>query len=433
MARAFRVHFVGRLSRRQRHVQGLIGIFALLAIAWLLSERRRDVRYGQAATGLAAQVALAFLLLNVPIVRDALLYLNHIVYAMEAATSAGTKMMFGFLGGDAPPFAFAEGQTSLAPIFAFRILPQILLFSVVVAVLWYWRMLPWLIRGFAWALKKTLGLSGAVGVAAASSVFLGMVESPLVIRAYLNRLSRAEFFMVMTCGMSTVAGSIMVLYATVLAPVVDGALGHVIVASVINVVGAIVVARILVPETTKTAESDEGEDALKYEGLMDAIVRGTTDGLRLVVNVGSMVVVLVSLVALGNYMLNVITIFDAPLALERITGWIFAPVAWLMGVPWAEASAAGALLGTKVILNELIAYLQFAATGDTLSAQTRMILTYALCGFANFGSLGILIGGVAALVPERRSELLRLGPRALVAGTLVACLTGTIAGLATRF
>lgn len=433
MARAFRVHFAGRLSRRQRHVQGLIGIFALLAIAWLLSERRRDVRYGQAATGLAAQVALAFLLLNVPLVRDALLYLNHIVYAMEAATSAGTKMMFGFLGGDAPPFAFAEGQTSLAPIFAFRILPQILLFSVVVAVLWYWRVLPWLIRGFAWALRKTLGLSGAVGVAAASSVFLGMVESPLVIRAYLNRLSRAEFFMVMTCGMSTVAGSIMVLYATVLAPVVDGALGHVIVASVINVVGAIVVARVLVPETAKTAEVDEGEDALKYEGLMDAIVRGTTDGLRLVVNVGSMVVVLVSLVALGNYVLNVITIFDAPLALERITGWIFAPVAWLMGVPWAEASAAGALLGTKVILNELIAYLQFAATGDTLSAQTRMILTYALCGFANFGSLGILIGGVAALVPERRSELLRLGPRALVAGTLVACLTGTIAGLATRF
>ena len=413
-------------------MQGLIGIFALLAIAWLFSERRREVRYGQAAVGLAVQVALAFVLLKVPVVREGLLTLNHIVYAMEAATTAGTKMMFGFLGGDAPPFAFAEGETSLAPIFAFRILPQILLFSVVVAVLWYWRVLPWLIRGFAWALKKTLGLGGAVGVAAASSVFLGMVESPLVIRAYLMRLSRAEFFMVMTCGMSTVAGSIMVLYATVLAPVVDGALGHVLIASVINVIGAIVVARILVPEQ-ETATLEEDADSLKYNGVMDAISRGTIDGLRLVANVGSMVVVLVSLVALGNYMLNVITVFDAPLALERITGWIFAPVAWLMGVPWAEASAAGALLGTKVILNELIAYLQFAATGDALSTQTRMILTYALCGFANFGSLGILIGGVSALVPDRRGELLRLGPRALVAGTLVACLTGTIAGLVTRF
>ena len=413
-------------------MQGLIGIFALLAIAWLFSERRREVRYGQAAVGLAVQVALAFVLLKVPVVREGLLTLNHIVYAMEAATTAGTKMMFGFLGGDAPPFAFAEGETSLAPIFAFRILPQILLFSVVVAVLWYWRVLPWLIRGFAWALKKTLGLGGAVGVAVASSVFLGMVESPLVIRAYLMRLSRAEFFMVMTCGMSTVAGSIMVLYATVLAPVVDGALGHVLIASVINVIGAIVVARILVPEQ-ETATLEEDADSLKYNGVMDAISRGTMDGLRLVANVGSMVVVLVSLVALGNYMLNVITLFDAPLALERITGWIFAPVAWLMGVPWAEASAAGALLGTKVILNELIAYLQFAATGDALSTQTRMILTYALCGFANFGSLGILIGGVSALVPDRRGELLRLGPRALVAGTLVACLTGTIAGLVTRF
>ena len=413
-------------------MQGLIGIFALLAIAWLFSERRREVRYGQAAVGLAVQVALAFVLLKVPVVREGLLTLNHIVYAMEAATTAGTKMMFGFLGGDAPPFAFAEGETSLAPIFAFRILPQILLFSVVVAVLWYWRVLPWLIRGFAWALKKTLGLGGAVGVAAASSVFLGMVESPLVIRAYLMRLSRAEFFMVMTCGMSTVAGSIMVLYATVLAPVVDGALGHVLIASVINVIGAVVVARILVPEQ-ETATLEEDADSLKYNGVMDAISRGTMDGLRLVANVGSMVVVLVSLVALGNYMLNAITVFDAPLALERITGWIFAPVAWLMGVPWAEASAAGALLGTKVILNELIAYLQFAATGDALSTQTRMILTYALCGFANFGSLGILIGGVSALVPDRRGELLRLGPRALVAGTLVACLTGTIAGLVTRF
>ena len=414
------------------YVQGLIGIVVLLAIAWLFSERRREVRYGQAAIGLAVQVALAFLLLQVPVVRDGLLTLNHIVYAMEAATAAGTKMMFGFLGGDMPPFALAEGQTSMAPIFAFRILPQILLFSVVVALLWHWRVLPWLIRGFAWVLKKTLGLGGAVGVAAASSVFLGMVESPLVIRAYLMRLSRAEFFMVLVCGMSTVAGSIMVLYATVLAPVVEGALGHVLIASVINVVGAILVARILVPEQTATAV-EEAADSLRYDSVMDAISRGTMDGLRLVANIGSMVVVLVSLVALGNYVLNAITLFDAPLALERITGWIFAPVAWLMGVPWAEASTAGALLGTKVILNELVAYLQFADTGEALSMQTRMILTYALCGFANFGSLGILIGGVGALVPDRRGELLRLGPRALMAGTLVACLTGAIAGLVTQF
>ena len=412
-------------------MMGLVGIVMLLAVAWLLGERRREVRYGQVAIGVGVQVALAFLLLKVPWVRDALLLLNHIVYAIEAATSAGTSLMFGFLGGGEMPFVVAPGveiEAAMA-IFAFRILPQILVFSVLVAVLWYWRVVPLVIRGFAWALKKTLGLGGAVGVAAASSVFLGLVESPLVIRAYLKNLSRSEFFVVITCGMSTVAGSIMVLYATVLAPVVDGALGHVLIASVVNVIGAVVVARIMIPEQTAAAVGDLA-DALKYESTMDAVSRGTMDGLRLVANVGSMVIVLVSLVALVNYLLGLAPALGGEaLTLQRMIGWAFAPVAWLMGVPWAEAVPAGSLLGTKVILNELIAYLDFAAVRDDFSDQTRYILTYALCGFANFGSLGILIGGVSALVPERRGELLRLGPRALIAGTLVACLTGSIAGL----
>lgn len=414
-------------------MQAIIGIAALLALAWLFGERRREIRYLQVLAGLGVQVLLAFALLNIPQVRDALLLLNHVVLAIETATTAGTSLMFGFLGGDAAPFLFVEGSSEATlKIFAFRILPQILVFSVIVAVLWYWHVLPLVIRGFAWALKKTLGVGGAVGVAAATSVFLGMVESPLVIRAYLKSLSRSEFFVVITCGMSTVAGSIMVLYATVLSPVIDGALGHVLIASVINVIGAVVVARIMVPEDAGGISGDLA-DALRYESVMDAVSRGTMDGLRLVANVGAMVIVLVSLVALLNYVLGVATVAGEPLALERMAGWVFAPIAWLMGVPWAEAPQAGALLGTKVILNELIAYLQFAASGGELSAQTRVILTYALCGFANFGSLGILIGGVSALVPDRRGELLRLGPKALLAGTIVACLTGAIAGLVTRF
>ena len=410
-------------------MQGLIGVVALLGIAWLLSERRRNVRYAQVAVALAMQVALAFVLLNVPWVREGMLVLNHVVYAMEAATRAGTSLLFGFLGGDPAPFVFAQDNPSrtMAPIFAFRILPQILVFSVVVAVLWHLRVLPWLIRGFAWALRRTLGLGGAVGVAAASSVFLGLAEAPLVVRAYLKSLSRSEFFVVITCCMSTVAGSIMALYASILSGVIDGALGHVLVASVLNVIGAVMIARIMVPEDARTVGDVAGE--LKYESIMDAISRGTFDGLRLVVNVGAMVIVLVSLVALVNYVLGGVEVFGAPLALERITGWIFAPIAWLMGVPWAEVSQAGTLLGTKVILNELIAYLQFAGAEQQLSLQTRMILTYALCGFTNFGSVGILIGGLGTLVPERRSELLRLVPKVLLAGTLVSCLTGTLAGL----
>ena len=414
-------------------MQALVGIVALLAIAWLLAERRREIRLSQVAIALAVQAVLAFALLNFAVVRDALLVLNHIVRAMEAATLAGTSLMFGFLGGEPAPFVFVEDNPArtLAPIFAFRILPQILVFSVVVALLWHLRVLPWLIRAFAWALAKTLGLGGAVGVAAASSVFLGLVESPLVIRAYLKSLTRSELFVVITCGMSTVAGSIMALYAIILTPVIDGALGHVLIASVINVVGAVMIARIMIPEQAQTG--GDLAAALKYESIMDAISRGTTDGLRLVANVAATVIVLVSLVALGNYALGAFTVFGEPLALERITGWALAPIAWLIGVPWAEATQAGALLGTKVILNELIAYLQFAESGANLSAQTRIILTYALCGFTNFGSFGILIGGLGVLVPERRGELLRLAPRTLIAGTLVSCLTGAVAGLVTRF
>ena len=415
-------------------MQGIIGIVALLAIAWLCGERRLEVRYRQVAAGLAVQIVLAFLLLNVAWVRDGLLVLNHVVYAMETATQAGTSLLFGFLGGEPAPFVFVEDNPArtLAPIFAFRILPQILVFSVVVAVLWHLRVLPWVIRGFAWALRRALGLGGAVGVAAASSVFLGLAEAPLVIRAYLKSLTRSEFFVVVTCCMSTVAGSIMALYAAILSDVIDGALGHVLVASVINVIGAVTIARIIVPEG-ETATAGDVADALKYEGVMDAISRGTFDGMRLIANVGAMVLVLVSLVALANVVLGVVEIFDAPLTLQRATGWAFAPVAWLMGVPWAEATDAGALLGTKIILNELIAYLQFAQSGDELSASTRVILTYALCGFTNFGSVGILVGGLGTLVPERRGELLALVPRVLLAGTLVACLTGTLVGLVTRF
>ncbi len=412
-------------------MQALVGILVLLAVAWLLGERRREVRYRQVATGLGLQLAFAFVLLNVSQLSEGLLLLRHVVDAMGAATEAGTSLVLGFLGGAPVPFQLAPGE-SFAPIFGFRILPQIMVFSVVFALLWHWRVLQFAIRGFAWALRKTLGLGGAVGTAAASSVFLGLAEAPLLIRAYLKSLSRSEFFVVITCCMSTVAGSIMTAYATILAPVVGGALGHVLVASLINVIGAVVIARIMVPEQADATAGDLA-DALKYDSAMDAVSRGTLDGLRLVANVAAMVIVLVSLVALVNYVLGYFEAFGAPLALERIIGWGLAPVAWLMGVPWADAPQAGSFLGTKVILNEFIAYLEFAAHGETLSERTRLILTYALCGFANFGSLGILIGGMGTLVPERRAELLQLGPRALVAGTLVSCLTGAIAGLVTRF
>ena len=426
-------------------MQGILGILVFLGLAWLFSEGRREVRFVPVAAGLAIQFAIAFALLRLPIARDGLLVLNHAIEALETATTAGASLVFGFLGGGETPFALTA---ETAPyIFAFRILPQILVFSVLVALLWHWRVLPVVIRGFSWALRRSLGVGGAVGLAASASVFLGMVEAPLAIRAHLARLSRSELFVVMTCGMSTVAGSIMVLYANLLVDVIDGALGHVLVASVVNVVGAVVVARMMIPESGVAAGEGEGEgegegdgegerertgEGLSYASVMDAISRGTADGLRLVVNVGAMAIVLVSLVALLNHVLSGLTIAGDAVTLQRMAGWAFAPVAWLMGIEWAEASFAGTLLGVKVVLNELIAYIQLGDAGPgEIGERTRLILTYGLCGFTNFGSVGILIGGLSALVPERRAEVLRLAPRTLVSGTIVACITGAIAGLVT--
>ena len=408
-------------------MQALLGIVVLLGVAWAASEDRRNVAIRPILVGLALQFALAVALLRFAPVRDTLLLANHVVYAIEAATRAGTTFVFGFLGGGDPPFdATNPGAMYL---FAFRILPQIVVFSVLVALAWYWRLLPLVINAFAWLLRRTLGVGGAVGVAAGSSMFLGMVEAPLVIRAYLKNLTRSEFFMVLTAGMATVAGSIMVLYANVLRDVIDGALGHILIASAVNVIGSIVVARVMIP-STETTQTGDVADTLRYGSLMDAITRGTTDGLRLAVNVGAMLIVLVSLIALVNALIASIVVGGEALTLQRVMGWMFAPVAWLIGIPWAESTQGGALLGTKLVLNELVAYIQLAAVPVTdLSAHSRLILTYALCGFANFGSLGISLGGIGALVPERRNELFELAPKTLISATIVNCITGAIVGV----
>ncbi len=408
-------------------MQALFGIVVFIGLAWLLSRDRDHVHWRSIWVGLLVQFALAFLLLGVPFFAGAILGLNAIVEGVERATQVGASFVFGFLGGGEPPFQpTPEGALH---IFAFRVLPQILVFSVLVALLWYWRVLPLIVRAVGWALRRSLGVSGAVGTAGAATVFLGMVETPLVIRAYLSRLSRSELFAMMTCGMSTVAGSIMVLYASILGAQIDGALGHVITASILNVIGAVYIARLLFPDTHVPTDVTD-TSGLSYSGNMDAITRGTFDGLQLAVNVGAMVLVLVSLVALVNYLLGQITIGDTQLSLEGLTGPLFSPVAWLIGIPWSEASSAGSLLASKLILNELVAYLQMVdLPAEALSDSSRLVMTYALCGFTNFGSLGILIGGLTTLVPERRAEVLSIGPWTLLSGTLTAAITGCVVAI----
>lgn len=406
---------------------GLAGIAGLVLAAIALSEARRAISWRTIAAGLAAQLAIAVLLLKVPMVRPLFLALNRAVDALQAATLAGTSFVFGYVGGGPAPFALADPSKGF--VLAFQALPLVLIMSALSALLYHWRILPLVVRGFALVLEKSFGLGGAVGMSAAAMPFLGMIESPLLIRPYLAKLSRGELFVVMTGGMATIAGTVLVLYATFLAGIIPDATGHLLTATLVSVPAAIMVARIVVPDDTRTGGAGMVHTA--YGGGMDAVVRGTMDGLHLLGAIIAMLVVLVALVHLANGALSLLPeMAGAPLTLQRAMGVVLAPLAWAMGIPAEEMMVAGALLGTKTVLNELLAYLQLAALpAGALSERSRLIMTYGLCGFANFGSLGIMIAGLAAMAPERRAEIVGLGWRALAGGTLASCLTAATVGL----
>jgi concentrative nucleoside transporter, CNT family len=409
------------------HLQSALGIVVILAAAWLLSEDRGAFPVRTVAVGFALQIGLALLLLKVPPARNALFSLNAVVVALMAATKAGTSFVFGYVGGAPAPFVVtnAAGMSS----FAFTALPLVIVISALAALLWHWRILPIVVNAFAWVLRKVLGIGGAIGLGAAATIFLGMIEAPLLVRPYLARLSRSELFMLFSVGLATVAGTVFVLYATILEPVVPGALGHILVASFLSMPGAIMIGRIMIPgDAQTTAEAAPG---FAYRSSMDAIARGTEDGLKLWLGIVAMLLVIVALVALADIILgHVPDVFGAPLTVERIFGWIFAPVVWLFGIPWDKAATAGSLMGEKVVLNEFVAYLKLAALPrDALDPRSRLIMLYAMCGFANLGSVGIMIAGVGSLVPERRDEIVPLAMRALLSGTMASGMTGAIIGL----
>ena len=409
-------------------LQSAAGLVVLLALAWALSENRRRPAWRIIAAGLTLQLVLAALLLKAPPLQHFFLTLNEGLLALERATQAGTAFVFGYLGGGPVPFTTTGAGTSF--VLAFRALPLILVVSALSALLFYWRVLPMLVKAVSLLLERTLGVGGAVALSTAANVFVGMVEAPLVIRPYLRILSRGELFIVMTCGMAGVAGTVMILYASVIAPVVPAAMGHILAASLISAPAAVVVGALMIPPDGAPAQAtlDVGAGA---KSSMDAIVRGTTDGLVLLLNIIALLIVLVSLVTLVNLALAALPSFNGmPVTLQRALGYIMAPLVWLAGVPWSEAVTAGALMGTKTVLNELIAYMDMAALpSEALSERSRLIMTYALCGFANFGSVGILVGGLTAMVPERRDEVLELGIRSLVSGTLATLVTAASVGL----
>jgi CNT family concentrative nucleoside transporter len=407
-------------------LQSLGGIFVLLALAWALSENRRAVSFKQAAAGLALTAALAVLLLKLPQSRAVFAMLTRGVDAVAAATRAGTSFVFGYLGGGPPPFEVTHPERSF--VLAFDALPLILVVSVLTTLLFHWRILPAIVRAVAWLLGRTLGVGGAVGLSTAANIFVGMVEAPLFIRPYLAKLSRSELFVVMTGGMAGIAGTVLVLYATFLAHTVPDAFGHLLVASILGAPAAILIARIMVPETDDAHTRGElGPLEPVAESTMDAIVKGTLAGVELLINVIAMLLVFVALVYLVNAALGVAA--GEGVTLQRILGTAMAPLCWIMGLPWSEAKTAGALMGVKTVLNEFIAYLDLAALPtDALSPRSRLIMIYAMCGFANFGSLGIMIGGLATMAPSRRPDIVGLGLKSIVSGTLVTCLLGAIVG-----
>jgi concentrative nucleoside transporter, CNT family len=416
-------------------LQSAFGVVALLAIAWALGENRRAVSFRQTATGLAVTILTAVVLLKLPGVAHVFGAINDAVGAIAAASRAGTSFVFGYLGGSALPFDLKSPGADF--ILAFQALPIVLVMSVLTTLLFYWRILPPVVRGMAFVLERTLGIGGAVGLSTAANIFLGMVEAPLFIRPYLGKLTRSELFLVMTGGMAGIAGTVLVLYATLLAPLITDAAGHFVIASVLGAPAAILISLIMVPETTdvKTGGADSrlvGDPDMHAASTMDAIVKGTTSGLELLLNIVAMLIVLVALVHLANAILSLMPDMGGAITLQRLLGYVMAPVCWLMGLPWPQAIPAGSLMGTKTVLNELIAYVDFSKLPtDVLDSRSRLIMLYAMCGFANFGSLGIMVGGLGTMAPERRAEINSLGLKSIVSGTLTTCLMGAIVGVLT--
>jgi CNT family concentrative nucleoside transporter len=406
----------------------LLGLACFLLLAVALSRRRQAIRPRAVLAGVALQAALTLLLLRVPAIAAGLLWLSGGVAVLQAATDEGARFMFGYLAGGPQPFATSGAGSDF--IVAFRVLPLILVVSAISAVLFHLRVLPWLIGKMARGLQKSLGLSGPLGFGAAASVFLGIIEGPLFVRPYLAAMPAAELFALMTCGMATVAGTVMVLYASIVEPVLPGALASILVASLISVPAALTVAHLMDP-----AEHREADDALSLpvetESWIEALMDGISEGTRVVIDVAATIVVLFALVSLLNAGLALLPAAGgAPVTLQRGVGWLLTPLVWLMGMPWSDAVWCAERMGTKTVLNEFVAYMELAAAdGGPISARSREILVFAMCGFANLGSMGILAGGLGSIVPSRRAEIAALAGRALVAGTLATMMTGAMVGL----
>ena len=413
------------------YAQTVLGGFILLLLGVLFSSNTKKINLFYLANAIVLQFLLAILLIKVPPVTSFFESLSQGVLALKSATDQGTGFVFGYLA-DGAPKPFEVVNPASANIFIFSGLMLIIVVSALSAIFWHWRVLPIVIKLISSLFKKPLNVGGPVGLSATANIIFGQVEAPLLIKPYLKQMSRHELLTLMTVGMSTISGGVMVVYTTMLNDLYGTSLiGHFLTASIISVPAAIMYANIMMPSNQKTEDQSQIEESSLYKSTMDALTRGTQDGLNITLNIAALLLVLIALVTLVNFGLAALPFVDGEaITLERMAGWIFAPIAWCMGIPWAEAQLAGSLLGVKTILNEFVAYVNLAAIdASQLSEKSRLIMLYGLCGFANLSSVGILLSGIGTMIPERKDDLIAVSGKALIGATLASCFTGLVVGV----
>ncbi len=409
-------------------MQASLGLLVFPLIAWLVGGRSTSIRPRTIFLGILSQLLMGFVLLRFPGVASAFSILNDAVQELEAATATSSQFMFGYLSGGPLPFAEVGGGSAF--IVAFRVLPLILVISALSAVLHHIGVIPWMVTLLARMIQRLFRTSGPLAFGAAASVFFGIIEGPLLIRPYLRQLTRDELFAVLVCGMSTVAGTVMVLYASLIEPILPGALGLILVASLLSVPAALTISHAMIPGATAESPPTLLPPPQKQDAnWVEALMRGTQEGTKMVIDIAATIVVLFTIVHLVNRGLSVIPT-DTPITIQAIAGRVFQPLVWFTGIPWSESGVAGQLMGTKTVLNEFVAYMELSKLEPTtLSPPSRQILVTSMCGFANLGSMGILVGGLTSVIPERRAELAGLAGRAVIAGSLATLLTGSVVAL----
>ncbi|HVY90836.1 MAG TPA: nucleoside transporter C-terminal domain-containing protein [Hyphomonadaceae bacterium] len=424
------------------NARAILGVFVVVGVAWLLSENKKRFPWKLTLGAIVMMYVFTILLFAVPPVRDGLNTLNDWIDVLVVATREGTKFVFGGLIGDQTAWEKFVGAPG--PIFIFQLLPLIIVIGSLAAMLWHWGILKIITKGFAILFERTMGISGAASLSVAANIFMGQTEAPLLIKPYLKTMSRAELLIVMSTGFATIAGSVLVIYRNLLTqcdptthmPIVTNALAHLITVSITASPAAVALSLIMVPETTKI-EDKPVESEFKYHSTMDAFAAGATDGIAIIWNIATMLIAALAIVYIANAILGAVPIGWIPglqgakLSLDSILGLLFSPFMYMAGVPWEEATKAGAFVGVKTVFTEFVAFLRLGDIKDPLtqvSEHTRVLITYAICGFANFGSMGILIGGLSIMAPERRPDFLQLSWKTLYAGTLATIMAAAVVG-----